>query len=161
MGFQLEDTIMINLTNYGQAVAGIVIRENKVLLARHTYGAGKGKLIIPGGYVNKGETPQQAVIRELFEETGITVKPTCIVGIRFNTHDWYVVFSADYISGIAQSEGNENNEVLWIDINEIESRDDVPELTKKLVCSVCKHNNNLTYTSYEGNAKHAPYSLYC
>ena len=150
-----------NKINFGQSVAGIVIRENKVLLVRHTYGAGKGKLIIPGGYVNEGETPQEAVKRELFEETGIIVNPTCIVGIRFNTYDWYVVFMADYISGIAQSDGNENNEVLWININEIEMRDDVPELTKKLICSIQKHNNNLIYTAYEGNAKHAPYSLYC
>lgn len=29
-------------TNWGQSVAGVVIKENKVLLARHTYGNGKG-----------------------------------------------------------------------------------------------------------------------
>ena len=38
-------------TNWSQSVTGIVIRDNKVLLARHTYGPGKGKLIVPGGYV--------------------------------------------------------------------------------------------------------------
>ena len=46
-------------TNWGQSVTGVAIKDNKVLLARHTYGGGKGKLIIPGGYVNKGETPQE------------------------------------------------------------------------------------------------------
>ena len=45
-------------TNWGQSVTGVVIKENKVLLARHTYGGGKGMLIIPGGYVNIGETPR-------------------------------------------------------------------------------------------------------
>ena len=39
-------------TNWEQSVAGVVIEDNKVLLARHTYGNGKGMLIIPGGYVN-------------------------------------------------------------------------------------------------------------
>ena len=55
-------------TNWSQSVAGVVIRDNKVLLARHTYGNGKGMLIIPGGYVNFGESPQDALIREFIEE---------------------------------------------------------------------------------------------
>ena len=71
-------------TNWGQSVSGVVIYENKVLLARHTYGGGLGKLIIPGGYVEYGETPQQALIREYLEETGVTVEPLDIIGIRFN-----------------------------------------------------------------------------
>ncbi|MBE6926569.1 MAG: NUDIX hydrolase, partial [Ruminococcaceae bacterium] len=58
-------------TNWGQSVTAVVIKENKVLLARHTYGGGKGMLIVPGGYVNSGETPQQALIREYMEETRI------------------------------------------------------------------------------------------
>lgn len=36
-------------TNWEQSVTGIVICQGKVLLARHTYGTGKGKLIVPGG----------------------------------------------------------------------------------------------------------------
>lgn len=33
-------------TNWFQSVTGIVIKDGKVLLARHTYGPGKGRLII-------------------------------------------------------------------------------------------------------------------
>ena len=58
-------------TNWGQSVTGIVIKEGKVLLARHTYGSGNGKLIVPGGYVNMGETPQDALVREFLEERGL------------------------------------------------------------------------------------------
>ena len=32
-------------TNWGQSVTAVVIREGKVLLARHTYGSGNGKLV--------------------------------------------------------------------------------------------------------------------
>lgn len=32
-------------TNWGQSVTGVVIHKGKVLLARHTYGRGAGKLI--------------------------------------------------------------------------------------------------------------------
>ena len=148
-------------TNWGQSVTGVVIREDKVLLARHTYGGGKGKLIIPGGYVNFGETPQEALVREYIEETQIKVKPTNIIGVRFNMHDWYIAFRAEYISGEACSDNDENSEVLWIAIDEALSRNDVPELTKKLIQSAISKESGLTYKEYQGNTKYAPYSLYC
>ena len=146
-------------TNWGQSVAGVVIKDNKVLLARHTYGSGKGKLIIPGGYVNYGETPQQALKREYMEETNIEVEPENIIGIRFNMHDWYIVFRAKYISGEAQSDHDENSEVLWLNMKDALSRDDVPELTKKMI-EAALNQCGLQYEEYNANTKHAPYSLY-
>lgn len=119
-----------NNTNYGQSVTGVVIKDDKVLLARHTYGDGKGKLIVPGGYVEYGESPQEALIREYQEEIGIEVKPENIIGIRFNMHDWYIAFKARYIAGIPRSDNDENSEVLWIDVNDVLLRNDVPDLTK-------------------------------
>ena len=148
-------------TNWGQSVTAVVIRENKVLLARHTYGGGKGKLIIPGGYVNFGETPQQALIREYMEETRVEIKPTSIIGIRFNMHDWYIAFRAEYVSGEATSDHNENSEVVWMDIETAMSREDVPELTKKLIQSAISNENGLMSKEYQGSTKHAPSSLYC
>ena len=147
-------------TNWGQSVAGVVIKDNKVLLVRHTYGNGKGMLIIPGGYVNYGETPQQALKREFREETNIEIEPVDIIGVRFNTHDWYIVFTAEYKSGNERSDNDENSEVLWLDIEQALSRDDIPELSKKLIKSTAFKQSGLQYEDYNGNAKNAPYSLY-
>ena len=148
-------------TNWGQSVTGVVIRDGKVLLARHTYGAAKGKLIIPGGYVNVGESPQAALVREYQEETGILVEPREIIGIRFNTHDWYVAFRAEYVSGDASSDQDENSEVLWLEIEEALGRADVPELTKRLIESACAKDRGLVYKDYVGSTTYAPYFLYC
>ena len=148
-------------TNWGQSVTGVVIRDDKVLLARHTYGGGKGMLIIPGGYVNYNETPQDALIREFMEETHIKIKPLNIIGVRFNMHDWYIAFRAEYVSGEASSDNDENSEVLWINVNEALSRDDVPELTRKLIQSAISKDAGLRYTDYQGSIQHAPYSFYC
>ena len=147
-------------TNWGQSVTGVVIKDNKVLLARHTYGGGSGMLIIPGGYVNVGEAPQDALVREFWEETQIKIEPKNIIGIRFNMHDWYIAFSAEYISGEATSDNDENSEVLWLDVDEALSRNDVPELTKTLIKSAISTDNGLTQKEYKGNAKHDPSSLY-
>ena len=99
-------------TNWTQSVSAVCIRDGKVLLGRHTYGAGNGKLIIPGGYMENGESPQEAVRREYLEETGVVIEPQELIGVRFNTHDWYVVFRAAYVSGEAHSDGAENSEVV-------------------------------------------------
>lgn len=148
-------------TNWGKSVTGVVIKDGKVLLARHTYGSGKNKLIVPGGYVNADETPQEALKREFMEETKIEVEVMDIIGIRFNMHDWYIAFRAEYVSGEAESDNDENSEVLWLDIDEVFTRDDIPELTKNLVASAVSGKNGLCYKEYAGNEKNAPYSLYC
>lgn len=148
-------------TNWGQSVTAVVIREGKVLLARHTYGGGAGKLIIPGGYVNLGETPQDALKREFMEETGIVIEPQDIIGIRFNMHDWYIAFRAKYISGEATSDHDENSEVLWVDVQDALNREDVPMLTKKLIVGAADPRPGLHNEPYEASTRHAPYSLYC
>ena len=150
-----------NQTNWGQSVTGVVFKEGKVLLARHTYGSGKGKLIIPGGYVNQGETPQAALVREFKEETNITVEPMDLIGVRFNMHDWYIAFRAKYISGKEQSDHDENSEVVWMEIQEALKREDVPNLTKALIKSAMKSEEGLCQAEYTSSEKYAPYSLYC
>ncbi|MGN0459004.1 MAG: NUDIX domain-containing protein [Eubacterium sp.] len=147
-------------TNWQQSVTGVLIKDNKVLLARHTYGAGKNLLIVPGGYVNFGETPQQAVVREYMEETGVTVVPKDIIAIRFNLKDWYVAFAVDYVSGDATTDNDENSEVIWLDIDEALQREDVPDLTKKLIQSAINSNHALTEKYYFSREQHGTYSLY-
>ena len=141
-------------TNWGQSVTAVVIRDGKVLLARHTYGDGQGKLIVPGGYVQFGETPQDAVKREFFEETRISIEPQNIIAIRFNAHDWYIAFTAEYVSGEAASDHDENDLVIWMDVQEALERTDVPDLTKELIHSAYNGQQGLVPIPYEGNSKH-------
>lgn len=151
-------TIMVHEnTNWCHSVAGVCIRDGKVLLARHTYGAGRSKLIIPGGYLESGEMPQDAVKREFLEEVNILIEPKEIIGIRFNTHDWYVVFQVEYLSGEAKSDDDENDEVVWLDIEKALQQDDVPDLTKTTIRQALKENHFVPIP-YQG--KNSPYALY-
>ena len=135
----------IEKTNWSQSVGGVCIRDGKVLLARHTYGAGKGMFIIPGGYVNFGEIPEETLVREYQEETGITVKAGKLIGMRFSAKDWYAVFEAIYVEGEARSDGDENDQVIWMDPQEALANESVPELTKKMIsCAVSGKGFELT-----------------
>lgn len=56
------------------AVGAIVTNDlNQVLLIRRARDPGKGKLGMPGGFIDRGETAESAMRREIFEELGIPV----------------------------------------------------------------------------------------
>ena len=144
----------INSTNWSQSVAGVCLKEGKVLLARHTYGSGNGKLIIPGGYVKFGEVPEETLVREYLEETGVRVKVGRLLGIRFSAKDWYAVFAAEYVEGEARSDGDENSEVVWLDVGEALKDETVPGLTKTMIEQALKETGfELTpyQTTKQGN----------
>ncbi|HZP00038.1 MAG TPA: NUDIX hydrolase [Terriglobia bacterium] len=60
-------------------VGGVVIHRDRVLLVRRGREPMKGEWSIPGGALELGETLQDAVRRELREETGLDVEPTRIL----------------------------------------------------------------------------------
>lgn len=72
--FQLPDGTESDyyIKNEGQAVCVLAITDdNKVILAKQ-FRPGPKEILdeLPGGGINKGETPQEAAYRELLEETG-------------------------------------------------------------------------------------------
>lgn len=148
-------------TNWCQSVGAIVMKGNQVLLVRHTYGAGKGRLIIPGGYVKHGETPQAAVIREVLEETAVSAAPTKLAGIRFNLKDWYAVFMMDYAEGTPHSDNKENSEALFMDIHQAVQSPEVPDLTRVLLKGVLENKDGAFGSKhFVSREKHGEYSLY-
>jgi len=71
------------------AAAALVDGEGRVLMAQRP--AGKmmaGLWEFPGGKVAEGETPDEALIRELAEELGIDVGESCLAPVAFASHDY-------------------------------------------------------------------------
>jgi 8-oxo-dGTP diphosphatase len=52
----------------------IIIQSGKILLIKRGHPPYEGKWALPGGFMDMNETPEQAAIRELEEETGVKVK---------------------------------------------------------------------------------------
>ncbi len=68
-----------HIDRYG--VVGVIVERGRYLLIRRSQTVlAPGKLCFPGGGIESGETPQEALVREFREELGVAVRP-----IRF---DW-------------------------------------------------------------------------
>tara|TARA_Y100000588_G_scaffold388630_1_gene489279 strand:- start:4775 stop:5281 length:507 start_codon:yes stop_codon:yes gene_type:complete len=76
-----------------EATLIFVIRRNQILLIRKKRGLGAGKINGPGGRLEKGETPDDCVARELYEELCIRpVKPVKFGEHRFQFLDGYSIY---------------------------------------------------------------------
>lgn len=84
--------------NASAAVAALVKNEEgKLMLVTRGVEPDYGKLDLPGGFVDPGETVESAVKRELFEELGLTVKSMKYIGSAPNEYIYssYSVFTID------------------------------------------------------------------
>ena len=67
--------------------AALVDTDGRVLLAQRPPGRSMAGLWeFPGGKVEPGEPPEQALIRELHEELAIDVKASCLAPLTFASH---------------------------------------------------------------------------
>ncbi len=73
---------------YVSAVA-LVDTDGRVLIAKRPEGKPMAGLWeFPGGKVEAGETPEQALIRELYEELRINTEESCLAPISFASHSY-------------------------------------------------------------------------
>ena len=67
--------------------AALIDADNRVLIAQRPPGKQlAGLWEFPGGKLHEGERPEAALIRELAEELGITVKEACLAPLTFASH---------------------------------------------------------------------------
>jgi 8-oxo-dGTP diphosphatase len=88
--------------------------EGRILLVRRRNDPGSGLWSVPGGRVEPGETDTQAVIREMAEETGLTVEPGALVG-RVRRGPYAI---ADYrctVVGGSLLAGDDATDARWCD----------------------------------------------
>jgi 8-oxo-dGTP pyrophosphatase MutT (NUDIX family) len=68
--------------------AALVERDGRIVLVRHSYRSG---WYFPGGGVERGEAPAQAVLRELREEIGLTgASPPQLLGVYVRRQLWTI-----------------------------------------------------------------------
>lgn len=113
-------------------VSGVVMIDGKVLLVRHTYGVAKDKLLLPGGHVKENEMAEQAVAREILEETGVEARPLNVIGVRLKKEEWLILYQMEYVGGTPASDGYENSEVVLMSPEEAVKREDITPLSREM-----------------------------
>ncbi len=105
------------------AVSAAIIRDGRVLIVRRARPPAFGVFTLPGGGVEAGETLRDAVIREVLEETALSIAPLGLAGYReaiardadgrVERHFVILPFAARWLSGeVALNE--ELAEARWL-----------------------------------------------
>lgn len=107
---------------------GVIVREGRVLIARRPDHVHQGGLLeFPGGKVEPGETVQRALVREIAEETGLSLSESSlepVIGIRHDYGDKRVfldVWRTSEASG--EPEGREGQPVDWLEPEKLRDQD--------------------------------------
>ena len=113
------------------SAGGIVYRKKGgeifILVCQHS---GHHGWVFPKGHIDKPETKEEAALREVLEETGITgkiIKPLEPIqywfvqdGVKIKKTVYY--FLMDYTAGTIEEHDDEMENVEWLPINEIAER---------------------------------------
>ncbi len=105
-------------------VDGVIIKEGKILLIKRNREPFKNKWSLPGGYVEYNEKVEDAVIRELSEETGLKVEIKKLFGVYSDPcrdprgHTITIVFLMNIFGGILKS-GDDASDARFFDIKSI------------------------------------------
>lgn len=106
-----------------KVVAAIIIRDGKIFATQRGYGEFKDGWEFPGGKIEEGETPQEALVREIREELDSVVE----VGELFDTVEYdYPQFHLSMACFLCRlKEGNldlkEHKAARWLSREELDS----------------------------------------
>lgn len=98
-----------------------MIRDGSRVLVQDRRSADWPGISFPGGHVEEGESFTDAVIREVREETGLTVEAPRLCGVK----DWYdengryvvLFYRTERFSG--ELRGSDEGEVFWAELDEL------------------------------------------
>ena len=98
-----------------------MVRDGSRVLVEDRVDPGWPGIVFPGGHVEEGEPFADAVIREVWEETGLTIEAPRLCGVK----DWYdengryvvLLYRADRFTGALRS--SQEGRVFWVALDEL------------------------------------------
>ena len=109
------------------AVGAVVVTDGCLLLVRRATDPGRGRWSVPGGRVERGESLERAVVREVEEETGVEVVCGPLLGwvdrIGPTHHVVILDFTATAVAPAVPRAGDDAAEAAWVRIETVADLD--------------------------------------
>lgn len=107
----------------------LIMRGDALLLARRAFEPAKGEWDLPGGFIDSGETAEEAVVREALEETTLHVRVTEYLGSVPDVYVWgnwrVPTLSFCYLVDIVDGEPKAQDDVeslTWVPLDKLPSK---------------------------------------
>ena len=116
-------------------VGAVIVHEGRVVLIRRGKPPLKGRWIVPGGTVEWGETLEEALVREVREETGLEVRPREVVAVLdridrqaagVESHFVIVDYLCEWLSGTPQA-ASDAEAVALVEVGDLPGYDLPPK----------------------------------
>jgi 8-oxo-dGTP diphosphatase len=113
------------------ATSALIINDQKILLVKKAREPNKGLWSLPGGLVELGETIEEALVREVNEETGLSIRPTGVAAITqliqrekqaTQPYHYIIVTMTATLVGGTPKPGGDAEAMEWVPLKEVHKR---------------------------------------
>jgi mutator protein MutT len=152
-------------TGYNIGVGGAVVRGGELLLVRRASRHGRGNWQLPGGFIEPDETIEQAVVREVQEEAGVTAEVEAVLGLRSrydpdSGNGIYVVMLLRPVSGEPTADGHEVDHAAYFTLNQIRGLNPLPPVNWEIAQRVLDPTRCLLLPKPLTNLNGAKFTLF-
>lgn len=150
---------------YNIGVGGAVVREHRLLLVRRASRHGRGNWQLPGGFIEPDETMEQAVVREVAEETGVLSEVEAVLGLRSrydpeSGNGMYVILLLTPIRGEPIADGREVDHAAYFSLDEIRQLSPLPPVNWEIAQRVLSPDRRLLSPKPLTNLNGAKFTLF-
>jgi ADP-ribose pyrophosphatase YjhB (NUDIX family) len=152
-------------TGYNIGVGGAVVRDDKLLFVRRASRHGRGNWQLPGGFIEPDETIEQAVVREVHEETGVTAEVEAVLGLRSrydpdSGNGVYVILLLRAIVGEPRPDGHETDHAEFFSLEQIVTLNPLPPVNWEIAQRVLAPDRRLLQPKPLVNLNGAKFTLF-
>jgi len=149
---------------YSSGVGGVVTSNGKVLLVRRVRGEDIGEWAIPGGFVEQKETIDDAIKREILEETGVKTELRGLIAVRNriykNENSAYFIFLLVADSEKITPEKAEVDKVKFFTPDEISSLKELQALSRIIITKVLEGKAKVLTCVNQNDFPEEKYSIF-
>ncbi len=150
---------------YNIGVGGVVVRVHRLLFVWRASQHGRGNWQLPGGFIEPDETIEQAVVREVEEETSVVSEVEAVLGLRSrydpeSGNGIYVILLLRPIRGEPIADGREADHAAYFGLDEIRQLSPVPPVNWEIAQRVLSPDRRLLSPKPLINLNGAKFTLF-